>query len=202
MNPLKALPAALLAVTSVAHAVQEPRYVVLQHNEVYEVRRYESYLVAEVIVPGPADDAGNQGFRILGDYIFGKNKGERKIAMTAPVSQTPVPTKIDMTAPVTQAAVDGGFLVQFVMPQGSTLATIPEPLDPRVQFREISGQTVAVIQYSGGWSGRNYEQHLLKLRKALADANIEPRGEPVFSRYNAPYVLPFLRRNEIWLNVP
>jgi hypothetical protein len=51
-------------------------------------------VVAEVTVPGPADQAGNRAFPLLAGYIFGKNKGERKMAMTAPVTQTAAPMKM------------------------------------------------------------------------------------------------------------
>ncbi len=195
----------IAAMSTPAHAIEEPAYTVVQKTDVFEVRQYAPYLVAEVIVPGPASDAGNQGFSLLGGYIFGKNKGERKLEMTAPVTQTPVeppvPVKLEMTAPVTQAPAPGGFAVQFVMPKGYTLATLPEPLDARVKLREVAGQRVAVIRFSGSWSQSTYEEQLQTLRTGLASANIKTQGEPVWSRYNGPFSLPFLRRNEIWLNV-
>ena len=189
-----------------AQAISEPTYTVVQKTEVFEVRKYDAYLVAEVLVPGPASEAGNQGFSLLGGYIFGKNKGERKLEMTAPVTQTPAaqpvpPVKLDMTAPVTQAAAPGGFLVQFVMPKGYTLATLPEPLDARVKLREVPSKNVAVIRFSGSWSQSLYEEQLQVLRSSLAAAGMATTGEPVLSRYNSPFSLPFLRRNEIWLNL-
>ena len=195
-----------LAMPFAVQAIDEPTYTVVQKTEVFEVRKYEAYLVAEVLVPGPASEAGNQGFSLLGGYIFGKNKGERKLEMTAPVTQTPAaqpapPVKLDMTAPVTQAAAPGGFLVQFVMPKGYTLATLPEPLDARVKLREVPGKNVAVIRFSGSWSQSLYEQQLQVLRSALTAAGMATTGEPVLSRYNSPFSLPFLRRNEIWLNL-
>ena len=188
-----------------AHAIDEPAYAVVQTTDVFEVRQYAPYLVAEVVVPGPVSEAGNQGFSLLGGYIFGKNKGERKLEMTAPVTQTALPpappVKLEMTAPVTQAATAGGFLVQFVMPKGYTLATLPEPLDARVKLREVPGNRVAVIRFSGSWSQSTYEEQLQKLRSALAAAGMTTAGEPVSSRYNSPFSLPFLRRNEVWLNL-
>ena len=185
-----------------AHAIDEPAYTVVQTTDVFEVRQYAPYLVAEVVVPGPVNEAGSQGFNLLGGYIFGKNKGERKLDMTAPVTQQAAPpVKLDMTAPVTQAATPGGFLVQFVMPKGYTLATLPEPLDARVKLREVPSNRVAVIRFSGSWSHSIYEEHLQKLRSALAVAGMATTGEPVSSRYNSPFSLPFLRRNEIWLNL-
>lgn len=201
------LTAFITTMTYPAHAIEEPAYTVTQTTEVFEVRQYAPYLVAEVVVPGPASEAGNQGFKLLAGYIFGKNKGERKLEMTAPVTQTPLPSsppapvKLEMTAPVTQTAIAGGFLVQFVMPKGYTLATLPEPLDAQVKLREVPGKRVAAIRFSGSWSQSTYEAQLQTLRNALGAAGLATQGEPVSSRYNSPFSLPFLRRNEVWLNL-
>ena len=185
-----------------SHATEEPDYKIVQKLEDIEVREYTAYTVAEFIVPGPAAEAGNQAFPILAGYIFGKNKGERKLAMTAPVTQTAEPVKLEMTAPVTQTASPGGFRVQFVLPKGVTAATAPEPLDTRVTLRDIAPNRVAVIRYSGFWSDANYIQHLEKLQAALHAAGLAWEGEAVYSRYNAPFTPWFLRRNEIWLHLP
>jgi DNA gyrase inhibitor GyrI len=184
-----------------AHAIEEPAYTVIRQYQVFEVRQYAPYLVAEVNVSGPASEAGNQGFEILAAYIFGKNKGDRKIQMTAPVTQSPEPRKIAMTAPVTQAASDMGFVIQFTMPKEFTFDTLPEPLDSRVKLRELPGGRYAVIRYSGRWSESNYADHLTQLQQAVTAEGIPSRGEPIYSRYNAPFVPWFMRRNEIWLQV-
>ncbi len=177
----------------------EPVYRVELHNDAFDVRVYAPYLVAEVVVPGSAEEASRTGFQLLAGYIFGGNHSAAKLAMTAPVTQTPV--SLPMTAPVTQAAVAGGYRVHFVMPPGYTLATLPVPNDPRVTLREVPAQRVAVRRYSGRWTEENYAQHLGELRDALRVAGIAAHGTPILSRYNAPYVLPFLRRNEIWLPI-
>jgi len=191
---------ALSAVTPTL-ATEEPDFQVVREFAGVELRQYAGYAVAEVVVPGPAEEAGNRAFPILAGYIFGKNKGERKLAMTAPVTQAAVPVKLEMTAPVTQAAAPGGFAVQFVLPKGVTAATAPEPLDARVQLRDVPPHRVAAIRYSGFWSDANYREHLAQLQAALRAANLVPTGEPVYSRYNAPFTPWFLRRNEIWLRV-
>lgn len=208
----RALPAtavaAVMAVTTLtaaapAQAIEQPRYRVEQvlAPDSIEVRRYEPYIVAEVVVPGPAEQAGNQGFSFLGGYIFGKNKGDRKIAMTAPVTQSAQPVKIAMTAPVAQMPVDGGqgYAVQFMMPSSFTMETLPEPLDPRVQLKPVPEQRVVAITYSGTWTQANYEEHLGKLRAAAQAAGLKTEGEPVYARYNGPWVPWFMRKNEIWL---
>jgi hypothetical protein len=183
-----------------AMAIEEPSFSVERRiADDVEIRAYAPYVVAEVRVQAPAEEAGNQAFPLLAGYIFGKNKGERKMAMTAPVTQTAEPVKLAMTAPVTQTPSDGGYRVQFVLPSDVTLATAPEPLDPRVVLREEPAQRVAVIRYRGFWSDANYQEHLTRLQDALRSEGLAWRGEPVYSRYDPPITPWFLRRNEIWL---
>ena len=71
----------------VSMAIEEPKYKIETKTDVYEIRKYEPTLVAETIVDGDFEGAGNKSFRILADYIFGNNKSKSKIAMTAPVTQ-------------------------------------------------------------------------------------------------------------------
>jgi hypothetical protein len=182
-----------------SHAIEEPDYEVIRKFDNVELRRYAPYVVAEVLLDSTAEDAGNQAFPILAGYIFGKNKGDKKFAMTAPVTQTAAPVRMEMTAPVTQAAVPGGMLVQFVLPKEVTLASAPEPTDPRVQLRLVPASSWAVIRYSGTWSQSNYQEHLALLKAALGAADVTTQGEPVLARYNPPFTPWFMRRNEIWL---
>ncbi|MBC7605215.1 MAG: heme-binding protein [Ramlibacter sp.] len=187
-------------------SIEEPKFVITQQLNGAEVREYAPYIVAEVVVPGPADEASTQGFKLLAGYIFGKNKGDRKVAMTAPVTQTPVaPTpasqKIEMTAPVTQSATSSGYAVQFVMPAQFTLETLPEPIDPQVHLKAVPSTRYGVIKYSGLWSQSNYDTHLATLRSTLAAAQLKTTGDPVLSRYNPPWTPWFMRRNEIWLKL-
>ncbi len=189
----------LAAMPLSSHAIEEPDYEVIRKFDNVELRQYAPYVVAEVVLDTTAEDAGSEAFPILAGYIFGKNKGEQKFAMTAPVTQTAAPVRMDMTAPVTQAAVAGGILVQFVLPKGVTLATAPEPIDARVQLRVVPAGTWAAIRYSGTWSQANYLEHLGKLKASLEAAGVATHGEPVLARYNAPFTPWFMRRNEIWL---
>ena len=193
---------ALGLLPAVSHAIEEPAYNTLRtlDGEI-ELREYAAYTVAEVLVAANANDAGNRAFPILARYIFGKNKGERTFAMTAPVTQAAAPVKLYMTAPVTQTAAANGFVVQFVLPKGITVANAPEPLDTRVMLREVPPQRVAVIRYSGFLSESNYNEHLVKLQSGLSTAGVSWTGVPVFSRYDGPTTPWFLRRNEIWLQL-
>lgn len=190
---------ALMPLTS--RAIEEPGYEVIKTFDNVEIRKYAPYVVAEVIVQTSASEAGSAAFPILAGYIFGKNKGEKKFAMTAPVTQSAEPMKMQMTAPVTQSAAANGYRVQFVLPKTVTLAMAPEPLDSRVQLREVPSATWAVIRYSGLWTEANYKEHLDKLRAITVAAGIATQGEPVLSRYNGPMTPWFMRRNEVWLAV-
>ncbi len=196
------LPAFALSMLSMpSNATEEPEYQIVRKLADIEVRQYATYAVAEVLIAGPANEAGNRAFPILAGYIFGKNRDEKKFAMTAPVTLAPAPGKMEMTAPVTQTATPGGFLVQFVLPKGVTAASAPEPLDVRVHVREVLSSRVAVIRYSGFWSESNDKVHLAKLQRALSAADLEWTGEAIYSRYNAPFTPWFMRRNEIWLRM-
>jgi hypothetical protein len=190
----------LLAASPTAMALEKPSYRVVERRTAFELREYAPYLVAETVVGGSREEAGNAGFRVLAGYIFGKNRGEKKIAMTAPVTQSE-PAKIPMTAPVTQAGQEGRWVIQFMMPSAYTLETLPEPIDPAVTFRVVPARRVAAHTYSGTWSASRYEEHLAILRAALASAGLTAVREPTWARYDPPFMPWFLRTNEILLEL-
>jgi len=181
--------------------VEGPEYQVVRRLGDIEVRQYAPYTVAEVHVAGSADEAVHWAFPILTGYIFGKNKGARAFVTTRAVTGLAAPLHFAMTAPVTQIAAADAFIVQFVLPKGVTLASAPEPEDPRVTLRELPAHRLAAIRYSGFWSASNYASHLATLMAALKAVALGWSGEPAFSRYNAPWTPWFLRRNEIWLSL-
>jgi hypothetical protein len=192
----------LLAIGTLAHATDEPEFKLVRQLDGAELRQYPPYVVAEVTVSGTADSAGNDAFPILAAYIFGKNKGEKKFAMQAPVTQTENGISMAMQAPVTQTASATGYRVQFVLPRGVTVESAPEPLDERVSLRQMPARQVAVIRFSGFWSETNYNEHLAQLQAILKAAGVAWTGLPEYSRYDPPFMPWFLRRNEIWLTVP
>lgn len=188
-------------------AIEEPAYQVIQKNENYEVRTYAPFIVAQTEVSGSFDASGNKAFRILFNYISGENQQRENIQMTAPVIQENSNAngmKIDMTAPVIQEIDESKSEVSifsFVMPESFTLATLPEPLDKRVTLKQIPPRTVAVLEYSGSWSENRYKEKESILLKALNDDGIRIIGKPMFARYNSPFSLWFLRRNEIMIEI-
>lgn len=195
---------ALFAMGASAMANEEPQYRVTYSDERFELREYAPYLVAETRVAAPFDQAGNEAFSILAGYIFGNNRGQQKIEMTAPVSQVPASEKIEMTAPVSQmpdSSAEEAYVFSFVMPSRYTRATLPVPLDAGVNVREMPARTMAVIAYSGTWSRSRYEAQEQTLLTAVRTAGLKTVGKPVFARYNPPFMPWFLRRNEVMIEV-
>lgn len=198
-------------------AIEEPKYEMVTSSQGYEIREYSSYIIAETTISGAKDrdDAAQKGFPIVAGFIFGDNKSKDKISMTAPVNTeaddsekismtVPVNTeKIAMTVPVNteQEEAEGTYKISFVMPSEYTLETLPTPNDSRVTIKEVPARKVAVRRFS--WSAR--ESTVKKQEEALLTAlsrdGIEKVGTINVARYNPPWTLPFMLRNEIQVGV-
>jgi hypothetical protein len=196
-----ALAVLLPSISGTAMAYEEPAFELLKTYDRFELRRYAPRIVAETVVRDSFEDAGNRAFRILAGYIGGKNAASTDISMTAPVTQETAGQQIDMAAPVTQQRENGAYVVRFVMPSEFTLDTLPGPLDPRVELRELPAQTFAALKYRGGWGRRLYEEKEAILYEGIREAGMKATGTPVWARYNSPFMIWFLRRNEILIEV-
>jgi len=181
-------------------AIEKTKYAVIEKKGNFELRQYEPHIVAETLVEGDFTDVGNEGFRRLAGYIFGNNRKKEKISMTSPVSQE-ASEKIAMTAPVTQESKGGMWRITFLMPSEYSLETLPEPLNPNVVLREVPGRFMAALTYSGTWSQKRYEKKKARLDVLLQQRGLHRVGEPVFARYNPPFIPWFLRRNEVLIPV-
>ena len=201
-------------------ATEEPNYTVLSKTENFELRRYESQLVAQTWVSGDQDAASRAGFKILADYIFGNNtapSGESsKISMTAPVAMqfeakqsttkkndSNESQKIAMTAPVSikqeQQQNDGKWRVQFTMPSKYTMQTLPKPNNPDITIIEVPPQTYGVIKFSGLAGSEKVAVKTVELQSWMQTQKLTLTGTPELARYNPPWTLPFMRRNEIMI---
>lgn len=191
----------LIVIGGCAGVSEEAKYSVVLKEGNLELRRYTPQIVAETMVEGAFDDAGNVGFRRLFSYISGKNTANESITMTAPVSQEKGGEKIPMTAPVNQERRGDQWSITFLMPAYYTMETVPEPLDGRVLLREVPERIMAAIRYSGTWSQKRYERHKAELLEWMREKRFEQAGDPVYARYNPPFMPWFLRRNEVLIPV-
>ena len=184
-----------------AMAIEKADYEVIEANGDFEIRRYAPQILAETTVDSGFDDAGNQAFRLLFNYISGANRAQSKIAMTAPVSQEASSRKIAMTAPVVQERSDATWNVAFLVPSSYSWETVPAPTDGRVRLRQVPARTLAALRFSGTWGENRFREHESQLLAMLETRGLEPLGETVFARYDPPFKPWFLRRNEVLIPV-
>ena len=199
----------LLLISGETMAIEEPSYTVLSQVEDFELRRYDEQLVAQTWVSGDQDTASRQGFKILADYIFGNNtapSGESsKISMTAPVTMQSdnlngqASQKIAMTAPVSMQQNDGKWRVQFTMPSQYTMQTLPKPNNPDVKIVQVPAQTYGVIKFSGLAGSKKVAKKTETLKSWMQTQKLVISGTPELARYNPPWTLPFMRRNEVMM---
>ncbi len=182
-------------------ATEEPKFTVLEKSGAFELRDYNSKIVAETLVSGSFDKSSNAGFKLIADYIFGNNTSRsgvsQEISMTTPVAMEPKSEKVSMTAPVSMEQTDGQWLVHFVMPSKYTLETLPKPNNPAVTLREVPASRYAVMVFSGLVDEDKIATKTTELMAWLDNKGITAIGKPELARYNPPWTLPFLRRNEI-----
>ena len=182
-------------------AIEQAKYTVIEKSDSFELRAYSPKILAETLVSGSFDEASSAGFRLIADYIFGSNtstvSGNQQISMTTPVTITPKSEKISMTSPVSIEQSGEQWLIHFVMPSQYTLVTLPKPNNPAVTLREVPASNYAVIRFSGFAGEDKIARKTADLLAWLNNKSIKPIGEPELARYNPPWTLPFLRRNEI-----
>ncbi|CAM5472270.1 SOUL family heme-binding protein [Mesorhizobium sp. UC22_110] len=180
--------------------VEEPSYSIVGHIGELEIRRYGRRLAAETTLSGKTmEETRRAAFQILADYIFGNNKAKTKIAMTAPVAQSS--QQISMTAPVSQQRTAEDWAMKFFLPSDLTVDTAPEPKDRRVKLIIVSEQDYAVLRFTGRRDDEAVQSHIARLKAALSGSAWQSAGEAVAWLHDPPWTLPFLRRNEVAINV-
>lgn len=185
---------------------EEPAYEKEGRVGDLEVRRYAPFVVAETTLAGADwDEALGNGFRRLAGYISGKSSARARIELTAPAhvgeKKATSGEKIAMTAPVVAAERAGGYAVSFVMPKHRTLTSLPVPHDSRVQLCEVPARRVAVLRFAGAYRWEPVRAKARELLAKVAEAGWRTEGEVQFGGYDPPWTLPFLRRNEVWVEL-
>jgi hypothetical protein len=184
-----------------AMSIEEARYTVLEKQGDFEIRQYEAHVVAQTTVAADFDQAGSIAFHRLYDYISGHNRRQESIAMTAPINQQAGGETTAMTASVSRQQAEESWVLAFTMPAHYTAQTLPQPLDPTVVLREVPARKIAAVRYSGTWSRRRYERNKARLEAFIRDQGLRVVGAAIFARYDPPFQLFLLRRNEVLIPV-
>jgi hypothetical protein len=157
---------------------EEPSYEVLRTLEkAVEIREYDPQIRATSQM-----GQENRSFGVLSEYIFGNNDRSEQIGMTAPV-------------------VTHRDKMSFIMPKRYNLESLPKPLNDQIEIDQVQKCKVAVIRFSGFTSPKKMDEEAEKLLIALEGNEIMTKGDPFLMRYNPPWTLPFLRRNEVAVEV-
>ena len=176
-------------------ATETVPYTVVARIDDVELRRYPETVAVET-----AADSQTAAFRRLFRYIAGANTGETEIEMTAPVEMSAGGATIAMTAPVAIGDDDGGRM-RFYLPEEYDAETAPQPTDDAVDLVTVPERTLAVRQFSWRPTEARVERETDALVEHLDEANVSLAGEPFYMGYDAPWTLPFLRRNEVAVEV-
>lgn len=166
---------------------ESPAYAVDARVGDLELRTYPSLIEARAELEARRfEDALDLGFGRIACYVFGANAGDEDISMT-----TPVVTSIQ----------DGTYTMAIAMPPGRPLATLPEPDDPRVVLSEVPERRFAALRFSGRFTRENVSRHERRLLREVLELGLVTRGSVGFGMYDSPATLPFLRRNEVLLEI-
>jgi hypothetical protein len=181
--------------------VDSPDYRLVLSDGDKEIRKYEEYIEACTIAGGDYEESGDKAFRRLFDYISGENVPGEEIEMTAPVTQEKQGEKIEMTVPVKQQSTDGGWRMGFILPAKYSMENTPSPTDESIKLVKVPSETRAVLQYTWFTDDEKIRRLGDELAAWAESKGYTPVGEPVSARYDPPWTIPFLRKNEIWIRV-
>ena len=188
------LASAAIAAGPIMSRVEQPKYEVVSRDGDYEIRAYAPMIIAQAEVQGARKPAIEEGFRIIGGYIFGANQAKAKIAMTAPVQQqatTPARARNETSS--------DRWSVSFVMPSNWSLDTLPPPVDSRIKLTPVPAQRMLALTFSGSYSDGILTEKTRELRDYAQQKGLTVSGAPLLAFYNPPWTLPMLRRNEVML---
>jgi hypothetical protein len=186
-----------------AMAIEEPSFDLVEKSAPFEIRQYQTQIIAETIVDGELSAASSRGFRLIAGFIFGDNRSidatsaqqSEKIAMTAPVTVEPQTDAM----PTDYAAKR--WRIQFTMPGKYSIATLPKPVNPAVTLREIPAKRYAIIVFSGFTGTDKIQKKTSELLNWMQTKQLQPIAAPQLARYDPPWILPFFRRNEILIEI-
>lgn len=193
-------------------ANEEPVYKVIAIEGDVEVRRYPAATLASITLQGTFDEYRNEAFKHLAAYIFGENSSHVQVPMTAPVIQREEnhidkyydthSEQIAMTAPVLQKQEGSSWTMSFILPEKYNFERPPESIDPAIRFSKVDPRLIAAVKYSGTNDMEKMEANKQILEKWLnRHPQYKAMGPVYWAQYDAPFAIPFLKRNEAMLEL-
>ena len=188
---------------------ETPAYEVLEKDGDFEKRLYSKQLRAKITLRSPDFDAFRErAFERLAAYIFGGNAKKTDMAMTSPTLQQMAERQsssedIAMTSPVLQQNEgEEAWSMSFILPSEYNLDKVPQPIDAQIQIEEVEPYEVASVAYSGDNTTEKIKENEIRLATWMAGRPGFKRDGKFFSaQYDAPFVIPFFKRNEIQIKI-
>ena len=170
-----------LVVSMTTSDIETPKYKVLKKYPRFELRQYESMMLATTnLGVASFDEKSSEGFRTIASYIFGKNKSNEKIAMTAPVIYH----------------ADSISTLSFVVPRSKTKESMPVPIDQNLTFVVQAPKLLAVLDFGGFINDEKLAARMAELKKAVLKEGFQIKGQGYYFGYNPPWQL-IGRKNEV-----
>jgi hypothetical protein len=170
-----------LVVSMTTSDIETPKYKVLKKYPRFELRQYESMILATTnLGTASYDEKASEGFRTVASYIFGKNKSNEKIAMTAPVIYH----------------ADSISTLSFVVPRSKTQESMPVPIDQNLTFVVQAPKLLAVLDFGGFINNEKLAARMAELKIALLKEGFQIKGQGYYFGYNPPWQL-IGRKNEV-----
>ena len=164
---------------------KEPSYALLEKDNNIEIREYGSYIVARTSI-NVNDVEENNMFRTLASYIFGSNEKNQSIPMTAPV---------------TTLETNDTYEMLFYMLESDHIEDLPNPSNQNITFEKFNLGKCAVISFSWFVNEKKIKKYQNELNKFLTSNGYRPTSPFMVNRYDPPWKLPFMRRNEILVKI-
>eukprot|EP00879_Flechtneria_rotunda_P020106 GHRR01021146.1.p1 GENE.GHRR01021146.1~~GHRR01021146.1.p1 ORF type:complete len:321 (+),score=86.12 GHRR01021146.1:576-1538(+) len=182
--------------------LETPNYKVLRVAKDFEIRSYDPFIVAEVAMPAGASPTAGDGFTDLAGFIFGGNSQGMQMEMTTPVITRSPAYDSAAAAAAGLNGSNGRSSMQFPLERKfEDVESLPRPNNSRVYKKEQPGSFTAAIRFSGWPLDFEVANAERKLRTALLRDGLQPAAGYRLARYNEPTVLPFLRRNEVLIDL-
>ena len=177
-----------IIILNVAMAIETPKHTLVKKENGFEIRQYDSMIIATTKVRSDYSDAASTGFRRIASYIFGGNSANMSIKMTAPVlTNTPDPEDI--------------YEIQFVMPSKHSMEDLPQPNSQNVILKKVNLGRTAVLRFGGWATEERASKYKDKLRDLLAANGYTSKETFMVAQYNSPWAIPPFRKNEIIVQI-
>jgi len=161
---------------------EEASHQVIIREGPIELRHYSSLNLVQTKMK----DTDDSGFMRLFRYIDGNNSSKSKIAMTTPVFTS---------------ENNGERSMSFVLTEKIKKENVPAPMNEAVQTVTSKSGLYAAHRYSG----RRIQGAPIKiqnqLREWIKNNDLQSLGKPINAFYDTPWTPPFLRRNELLIEV-